>query len=63
MKSQKGGTNYDKEIEKENWNHPAFHVKIIETNADNPIISKHTQTEAKAKQGSELVLLYIKTII
>jgi len=50
-------------MEKENWNHPAFHVKIIETNADNPIISKHTQTEAKAKQGSELVLLYTKTII
>ena len=31
-----GGTNYDKEMEKENCNHPAFHVKIIETNADNP---------------------------
>ena len=36
MKSQKGGTNYDKEIGKENWNHPAFHVKIIETDADKP---------------------------
>jgi len=39
----KGGrTNY-KEIEKKNWNHPAFHVKIIETNADNPHnIQAHT---------------------
>jgi len=31
-----GGNEYDKEMEKEYWNHTAFHVKIIERNAENP---------------------------
>ena len=30
-----GGTQYDKEMDKENWNHTTY-VKIIETNADGP---------------------------
>jgi len=34
--TKRGGTQYDKEMEKENWNHKAFHVKIIERNADSP---------------------------
>jgi len=29
------GTQYDREIDMENWNHPATHVKIIEAYEDN----------------------------
>ena len=33
--SKGGGINYDKEMEKESRNHQAFHIEIIERNADN----------------------------
>ena len=49
-------------MEKENRNHPAFHVKLIERNADSPHYRQATQTETKAKQESEPVLQYTKTI-
>jgi len=63
MRSQKGGgTQYDKEMEKETLNPPAFHVKIIERTQTAHIISKRTQTEAKAKQASEPVLQYTRLI-
>ena len=55
-----GGTNYDKEMEKENWKHPTFHVKIIETNADNPHNIQAYTDGSKSESG---VLLYTKTII
>jgi len=42
-----GGNQYVNEMEKENWNNSAFHVKIIERNADSPNYSQAHTTEAK----------------
>ena len=38
-------------MEKENWNHPAFHVKIIERNADSPHYIQAYTDGSKSEAG------------
>src|SRR5215475_13853431 len=53
-----GGTQYDREMEKENWNHPAFHVKITERNANSPhYIQAYTDgSKSDAGVGAGIVI-------
>ena len=38
-------------MEKENWNHPAFHVKIIERNVDSPRYIQAYTDGSKSEAG------------
>jgi len=56
MKSQNGGTNNEKETEKENWNHPAFHIKIIQKYADKPHNIQACTDGSKSEAGVGAVI-------
>jgi ribonuclease HI len=48
----KGGKyQYDREMEKENWNHPALQVNIIERNADSPHYIQAYTDGSKSEDG------------
>ena len=45
------GTQYDNEMENENWKNPAIHVKIIERNADSPHYIQAYTDGSKSEAG------------